>query len=343
MKKAALFLVLCLATGWLAQEVQAQKDSPKQRIRVITKDSNGNKVAYEYNSREEMQQDERLKGLNLPLPLDGNITFEIDRDNTYDRLLENAGSLRQLNDSVKIRRFSFHPDSNMLKQVDRARFVIVRGMENVPLEDLLKQRDSAMAGGMQKELRVLKLRGVPAMEEMPADMQQMLKERGLDFKEGDVMICLSHHDSVPHPPVPPVPPMPAEAAGLAVPPVPPLPAEAADFTLPPVPAVPPVPAPEAVAERSATPAEAPSWLEELAVYPTPSADGQVQLRFKSKNRGEVLLRLIDLNGKVVYEERVPDAANTIERTIQAPNGERGIMVLQIQQGGNTYSRRVILE
>jgi hypothetical protein len=347
MKKAALFLLLCLATSWFAQEAQAQevqahKDSQKHRIRIITKDGDGNVVEYRYNSREEMQRDERLKGLNLPVPMEGNITFEIARDTSY-RLLENAINLRQQNDSVKFRRLSLHADSIMIKAGDLARYVIVTEMENLPLEDVLRQRDSAMLEGMPKELRVLKFRGMPTMEEMPLDILKMLKERGLDQKEGDLVICLSHHDSVHHAPVPPVPPLPAEAAGFVVPPVPPIPAEAAEVTIPPVPAVPPVPAPKAVQELSAKTAEAPSWLEELTVYPTPSADGQVNVRFKTKSRGDALLRLIDLNGKLVYQEKIPNAQNIIERTIQAPSGVRGMIVLQIQQGSKTYSRRIILE
>ena len=279
MKTAAVFLVTCLALGCYAPGAQAQEESPKKKIKVVIREGNNSTEVYEYNSREEMEADERLKGKIIPPPappLPGSAFHErLEKSLPADAVTPEVRHIMLLTDSVDGIHFKVSDDSCTLIHTDRVDFIKVREQA-----DRLMQLGEAGAAG------------------------------------------------IPLPPAPPMPPL-APAAELQAPPVPEAPAAPGAPVVPDAPAVP-------------DPVEAPQWLEELQIFPNP-ADDHVQVRFRSKSRGQAVLRLIDLNGRVVYEETIPDVDQTIEKTIKAPKGEKGMMVLQIQQGGNTYSQRVILK
>lgn len=172
--------------------------------------------------------------------------------------------------------------------------------------------------------------GAFKLEELPEEAQALLKEHGLSLHEGEKVMIVGNLDKMPEPPQPPAvqsPSVPGEALAVPQLPAPPDPVETLAEL--PLPASPPVPE------------DAPDWLEELRVYPNPS-DDQLRVRFRTNTPGATVLKLIDMNGKVVYSEAIPDAGMTIEKTIKPPKGQKGIFLLQLEQGGRKYTERVLL-
>lgn len=291
MKKAILLCMLGLAAGSFAPQAAAQEKAPEKKIKIILKEGDGEAAVYEYNSLEEMQADERLKGKRLPLLEEAELRSRIDREIDVLRL---------------------RPDS-LHKELIR---IQLEGASGKELEDRIMIIERQKDGSLKQPGDVLMHRSFERGE-LPEEVKQLLKERGIEMKEGQKVVITRIMDKMPEPPQPPQPPLP--------------------------PAAPAAPAP--ASEKGAQPTEAapaPDWLEELVVYPNPGSE-QLRLRFKSASSGPAVVRLLDLKGKVVYEEKIPDAGNSIEKSIKVPAGNKGIFLLQIEQGGKKYSERVLLK
>lgn len=330
MKKSALLWMITLALGWYAPAADAQEPLPDKKIKIILKEANGDVVVHEYNSLEEMQADERLKAKKLEDLFLQPLNKVADRD-----ILLQADTIRLLNNSEgkKRSRIFMHESQEGSKEGDQ-----------VYISKSIEGEVAIIKPGESKRDNILK-HGPLSLEELPAEAQKFLQERGLVLKEGQKLVIVHTLDSMPEPPAPPAPP--AEAALLAVPepPAPPLP-----LALPEPPPTSPVPLalPESVPVPSlpadlsgaAELAELPGWLEELQVFPNP-ADDQLRVRFRSNASGPAVLRLLDLNGKVVYEEQIKEAGAAIDRTIKIPAAKKGIMLLQLEQGGQKLNHRVL--
>ena len=73
----------------------------------------------------------------------------------------------------------------------------------------------------------------------------------------------------------------------------------------------------------------------VEVYPNPAKD---LIQVKTHVEGEALLRVIDLTGKVVYEDRMKDATCGIA----ASKFGGGIYTLQVIQNGNVANVRIVV-
>lgn len=83
--------------------------------------------------------------------------------------------------------------------------------------------------------------------------------------------------------------------------------------------------------------------ENLQIYPNPNA-GQFQIRLKSDGAmGSVVLRIYDLNGRLVYENFEDDLGESeYIRTIELSSFPRGMYQINLLQGGQSFDDKLIL-
>ncbi len=83
-------------------------------------------------------------------------------------------------------------------------------------------------------------------------------------------------------------------------------------------------------------------LGELRFYPNPG-DGQFDLSFTSNQSGDLNLMIFDSYGKKVYYEMLGDFEGRYENEIDISRRTAGSYFLQIEQGGKTYSKKIVKE
>ena len=306
MKKSVLLWMVTLALGWYAPAAQAQESLPDKKIKIILEEANGDVAVHEYSSLEEMQADERLRVKNLENVFLRPLNKVADGD-----ILLQADTIRLLNDPEgKKRSWIFMHESQEGLEEEKHVYVYKKSVEGET------ELDNA---GESKQVNIIK-HGPISLDELPAEAKKLLQERGLVLTEGQKLVIVQTLGSMPEPPAPPAPlALPEPTPAPPVPPTPPTPAELAG---------------------SAELAELPVWLEELQVFPNP-ADDQLRVRFRSNAGGPAVLRLLDLNGKVVYEEQIEKTGTTIDKTIKIPADKKGILLLQLEQGGQKLNHRVL--
>ncbi len=81
-------------------------------------------------------------------------------------------------------------------------------------------------------------------------------------------------------------------------------------------------------------------LRYLAGYPNPS-QGQLKVQY-SGNKGPIQVSVIDLNGKELYSEKVPDFNGKYEREINLEH-TKGTVILKITQGEKSIQEKIIVE
>lgn len=81
-------------------------------------------------------------------------------------------------------------------------------------------------------------------------------------------------------------------------------------------------------------------ISDLSFYPNPSA-GNFTLRYKSESLDMIDIKVTDLNGKSVYNERV-SATGTVIRNIEL-NEPSGTYILTLQQGKKQVSKKLVIQ
>lgn len=82
-------------------------------------------------------------------------------------------------------------------------------------------------------------------------------------------------------------------------------------------------------------------LEGINYYPNPS-NGQFTLRFAG-DQTPTQVRIIDLMGKEVYNENIPDFSGSYDKEINLSGNNPGTYVLQVIQNDKSWSKKVVLE
>lgn len=79
----------------------------------------------------------------------------------------------------------------------------------------------------------------------------------------------------------------------------------------------------------------------LNYYPNPS-EGALNLAFKA-DPGAVEIKIMDINGKVVHQDVMPDFEGVFDKTIDLSSQPSGIYVLQIIQGNRALNKKLVIE
>jgi hypothetical protein len=81
---------------------------------------------------------------------------------------------------------------------------------------------------------------------------------------------------------------------------------------------------------------------ELNYYPNPN-DGKFNLKFNLDQKGEVIVKVLDILGNEIYKETLLDFNGIYDNQLDLTGHEKGIYVLQVQQGRKALSRKILIE
>ncbi|XOV66128.1 MAG: T9SS type A sorting domain-containing protein [Fluviicola sp.] len=80
----------------------------------------------------------------------------------------------------------------------------------------------------------------------------------------------------------------------------------------------------------------------ISVYPNPN-DGTFIIAFAQKNKAKTTIRVVDTQGKVVFKEKLGDFAGAYKKELNLKKHGVGTYIVTVQQGGETSSRKIIVE
>ncbi len=82
--------------------------------------------------------------------------------------------------------------------------------------------------------------------------------------------------------------------------------------------------------------------EPISVYPNPN-NGTFTIAFNQKNEVKTSIRIVDAQGKVVYKEKLGEFSGAYKKELDLKKHGVGVYIVTVQQGGETSSRKVIVE
>jgi len=83
-------------------------------------------------------------------------------------------------------------------------------------------------------------------------------------------------------------------------------------------------------------------MDNLSFHPNPS-DGKFTLKFITEQKGDTEIRIYDINGKEVYNERITNFDGKYEKEIDISENGSGTYFLKVSQGDKMMTRKIILE
>lgn len=83
-------------------------------------------------------------------------------------------------------------------------------------------------------------------------------------------------------------------------------------------------------------------VEKLRFSPNPN-DGKFELNFKLKDKKPVQVKVVDMQGKEVYNEKIKDFSGKYSNKIDISKNGEGIYILQILQGNKASTSRIVIK
>jgi len=83
-------------------------------------------------------------------------------------------------------------------------------------------------------------------------------------------------------------------------------------------------------------------VNDLSIFPNPN-EGLFELNFSLEKDQPVTIRIVSVNGKEVYNETIADFGGQYKGKIDLTNKTVGVYVLQILQGSNMLSRKIVID
>lgn len=84
-----------------------------------------------------------------------------------------------------------------------------------------------------------------------------------------------------------------------------------------------------------------SWLNELTCYPNPST-GEFTLSFRLSNPEPAELKVMDIAGREVFAENIPENSEWIEKQIKLPTNSSAAYLLILRQGNNWHHEKIFV-
>lgn len=81
--------------------------------------------------------------------------------------------------------------------------------------------------------------------------------------------------------------------------------------------------------------------EKLRIYPNPSA-GKFNLEFTLQERGDTQVEVLDINGKVIFSDKLKGFTGSYKKEIDLPE-TAGVYLINITQNGNKIVKKIIKE
>ncbi|MEZ4888166.1 MAG: PDZ domain-containing protein [Chitinophagales bacterium] len=92
---------------------------------------------------------------------------------------------------------------------------------------------------------------------------------------------------------------------------------------------------KAAAENSLT-------VEALQFYPNPS-DGRFDLSFNLAEKGKTAVKVVDMAGKVVFQDQLGDFSGSYEKQIDISANPKGVYFLQVEQGEKVMMKKIVVQ
>jgi len=83
-------------------------------------------------------------------------------------------------------------------------------------------------------------------------------------------------------------------------------------------------------------------MDNMKLYPNPN-DGKFNLNFNLKSKGDVEVTVYNVEGKQVYNEKIPNFEGEYNKPIDISSNAKGIYFVKIQQGKHTQVKKISLD
>jgi flagellar biosynthesis/type III secretory pathway chaperone len=82
-------------------------------------------------------------------------------------------------------------------------------------------------------------------------------------------------------------------------------------------------------------------VEELSFYPNPN-NGKFDLSFSLKEKGNTIITILDVNGKMVYEKRLSDFTGKYHSEIDITTQPKGIYFVKVKQNDKVMVKKIVV-
>lgn len=83
-------------------------------------------------------------------------------------------------------------------------------------------------------------------------------------------------------------------------------------------------------------------VDDLSFYPNPN-DGRFNLGFETKEKGDVDIRIVDIQGKGIYRKNLIDFQGNYKDQIDISANPQGVYFLSISQNGKAVNKKLVIE
>jgi hypothetical protein len=83
-------------------------------------------------------------------------------------------------------------------------------------------------------------------------------------------------------------------------------------------------------------------IDQVDFYPNPN-NGRFNLSFNLSNQGDTEIAIFTLDGKKVYEEKLPNFTGNYQQEIDISKNANGVYFIRVNQGKNAWFKKMILE
>ncbi len=83
-------------------------------------------------------------------------------------------------------------------------------------------------------------------------------------------------------------------------------------------------------------------IEKMNFYPNPS-NGKFNLSFTLPEKGDTEITILNIDGKVVYKESLPNFSNTYDKEIDISKNAKGVYFVKVEQGKHAQVKKIVLE
>ena len=82
------------------------------------------------------------------------------------------------------------------------------------------------------------------------------------------------------------------------------------------------------------------WISDFNVYPNPTTNGYVSVEFDNVARANVTVRIYNMIGNEIYNEKVSSADVSYKQTIYLGDLPKGVYVLEVSDGTRKVTKRL---
>lgn len=83
-------------------------------------------------------------------------------------------------------------------------------------------------------------------------------------------------------------------------------------------------------------------IDNMNFYPNPNS-GKFNLTFTLPEKGDTEITILNIDGKIVYKESLPNFSNTYDKEIDISKNAKGVYFVKVEQGKHAQVKKIVLE